>query len=198
MHARQVGQLHRQELGIVDAGRGRSARGQQAGRDRAARQHPGPHGRHPQPVVKPRLAPRPGGARREPRRLPGVHCRLPAVPVPQPVVKPRLAPRPGGARREPRRLPGVHCRLPAVPVPQPVVKPRLAPRPGGARREPRRLPGVHCRLPAVPVPSASAVQPSTSTPVHSSVRPLGQVTRTRATAAASPRPTSTRGSLAEA
>ena len=128
VHARQVGQLHRQDIGVVDGDPGRPARGQQAGREHAARHYRAPHGRDRQPVAKTRVAPRPGGVRREPRR------------------------------------PSLH----------------------------------HRGLPGAPVPSASVVQPSTSTPVHSSVRPLGQITRTRSTAAVSPRPTSTRGSLADA
>ena len=49
-----------------------------------------------------------------------------------------------------------------------------------------------------PRPSSSVSQRSTGRSVHSSSRPLGQTTRTRRTSASRPRPTSTRGSLAEA
>ena len=56
--------------------------------------------------------------------------------------------------------------------------------------------GAGSRLP--PVPSSSVSHRSTGRSVQSSSRPLGQTTRTRRTAAASPSPTSTLGSLAEA
>src|SRR5207247_2855378 len=49
-----------------------------------------------------------------------------------------------------------------------------------------------------PLPSFKVVYRSMATSVHSSVRPLGQITRTRGALADAPRPTSPRGSLADA
>ena len=49
-----------------------------------------------------------------------------------------------------------------------------------------------------PVPSVRVNHRSTAMSVHSSARPLGQITSTRCTAGVRPRPTSTRGSLADA
>src|SRR5947207_15103105 len=49
-----------------------------------------------------------------------------------------------------------------------------------------------------PVPSVKVTYRSAAMLTHSSTRPLGQMTRTRGTVVAAPRPTSTRGSWAEA
>src|SRR5205807_6119608 len=51
---------------------------------------------------------------------------------------------------------------------------------------------------AFPLPCLSVVYLSTGTSAHSSVFPSGHVTRTRTGLFASPRPASTRGSLADA